>query len=179
VFSISHDHIIVKIYGHYALTDKAKITFHHHLIHTFNLAGYDGRNRWTAYKFFRKLYEHFSPVHVKRIQDTISLLAGPKPELFMSITSTEAESDVPSSQEMVPPSQGGLGLKKRKLTKKEASEEKLMAQLEQLRQDSERQRKELMTQLERQQQESEQQRKELMQILKQQSEQLKELARSR
>jgi hypothetical protein len=86
---------------------------------------------------------------------------------------------VPSSQEMGPPSQGGLGLKKRKLTKKEASEEKLMAQLEQLRQESEQQRKELMTQLERQRQESEQQRKELMQILKEQSKQLKEHARNR
>lgn len=111
VFSISHDHTMVKIYGHYALTDKAKITFHRHLIHTFDLAGYDGRNRGTAYKFVRKLYKHFGPIHVKRIQDAISLLAGPKPESFMSITSTEAESDVPSSQEMAPPSQGGLGLK--------------------------------------------------------------------
>lgn len=109
------------------LLNRAKITFHRHLIHTFDLAGYDGKNRWAPYKLVRKLYKHFGPIHVKRIQDAISLLARPKPESFMSITSTDAESDVASSQETGPPSQGGLVLKKRKLTKKEASEEKLMA----------------------------------------------------
>ena len=79
----------------------------------------------TAFKFVQKLYERFGIIHVKRIQDAISLLAGPKPESFMSIISTEAESDMTSSQETTPPSQGSLGLKKRKLTKMEASEEKL------------------------------------------------------
>lgn len=70
LFSISHDHDIIKIYGHYALI-KDKTIFHHHLVHSLNLTNYDGQNRWTAYDFVRKTYHH-SPDLLMEIKDAIS-----------------------------------------------------------------------------------------------------------
>jgi hypothetical protein len=97
-FSISHDHTIVKIFGYYPFIKEDKTHFYRHLIESFDLTARDGGNRWTAYNFVRKLYDDFAPTHLKRIQDAISLLPE-RSESFVSITSTEAESELPDSQE--------------------------------------------------------------------------------
>ena len=97
-FSISHDHTFVKIFGHYPLIKEDKTHFYRHLISSFDLTAGAGENRWTAYNFVRKLYDDFAPIHLKRIQDAISLLPE-KSESFMSITNTEAELELSDSQE--------------------------------------------------------------------------------
>ena len=106
VFSISHDHSTVKIYGHYTLI-KDKTTFHRHLIRSFDLTDYGGQNRWTAYNFVRKLYHYFAPIHLKRTQCAVAQL-GDRSESFMSTDTAEGESQLVDSQETAsaPASQG-------------------------------------------------------------------------
>jgi hypothetical protein len=73
-FSISHDHRTVRIYGHYALTDGAKTTFYRHPIHTFDFTALDGKEKWTACKFTKNVYDIWMPTHFKRICSVIDEL---------------------------------------------------------------------------------------------------------
>ena len=58
-FSISHDHRSVRIYGHYPVIED-KTTFYRHPIRTFDFTDQDGREKWTAYKFVKNVYDHHS-----------------------------------------------------------------------------------------------------------------------
>lgn len=151
---------MVKIYGHYALIGKDKSTFHRHLVHSFDITAYDGKNRWTAYNFVRKLYDHFAPIHLKRIRDAVALL-GPASESFMSHTCGENDSELPDSQETAsaPASQDNEAFKKpskKKRWNKGTEIALLQQELERQRHESERQRYEL----ERQREEANQLREE-------------------
>lgn len=66
-FSISHDHKTVRIYGHYALIEDDKTTFYRHPIKDFGFPSEDGKDKWTAYKFTKNIYEVWMPRHLKRI----------------------------------------------------------------------------------------------------------------
>ena len=118
VFSVSHDHTMVKIYGHYPLIEGDKTTFYRHLIHSFDFTALGGKDKWTAYKFTRKVYDTFFPTHLKRIQSAIAQLPDPP---FESTAGEENESEVPSSQDVAtsaPSSQDVMGFKKPKLPPK-------------------------------------------------------------
>ncbi|EEH36365.2 hypothetical protein PAAG_06783 [Paracoccidioides lutzii Pb01] len=56
-FSISHDHRMVRIYGHYPVIDGKKTTYYRHSIHEFSFAALDGREKWTSYKFVMGVYD--------------------------------------------------------------------------------------------------------------------------
>ncbi|KAK5442636.1 hypothetical protein LTS15_010954 [Exophiala xenobiotica] len=56
-FSISHDHRIVRIYGHYPMIEDKKTTFYRYPIRTFDFTELDGREKWTAYKFTKSVYD--------------------------------------------------------------------------------------------------------------------------
>lgn len=169
VFSISHDHSNVKIYGHYALI-KDKTTFHRHLIHHFGLTAYEGQNRWTAYHFVRKLYDYFAPIHLKRIQSAVAQLGKPWYESFMSISNSENDSELPGSQETASASasQGNEVFIKPALPPKKKRQSKyteiavLQQKLEQSKQ-----------QLAREKEENKQRHAELMELLLEQKKQLK------
>ncbi|KAI9804096.1 MAG: hypothetical protein M1825_001498 [Sarcosagium campestre] len=79
-FSISHDHRVVRIYGHFALTTGEDTRFYRHLINSFDIMALDGRNKWTTYKFTRNLYDTFVPIHLERICAVVDQL--PDPEVF-------------------------------------------------------------------------------------------------
>ncbi|KAI9779374.1 MAG: hypothetical protein M1816_003601 [Peltula sp. TS41687] len=152
VFSISHDHTTVNIYGHYPWIEGDKVTFHRHLIRSFNLMEQDGRERWTAYRFVRKLYDHFFPLHLARIQSAIAQLPEPRSESFMSMVSTETESELPDSQEMTASASASqdMEFKKPKLTAAALLKKELDRQRrdnEQLRQDNEQLRQEMKQEL--------------------------------
>ncbi|KAI9782993.1 MAG: hypothetical protein M1816_001653 [Peltula sp. TS41687] len=100
VFSISHDHTMVNIYGHDPWIEGDRVTFHRHLIRSFSLMEQDGKERWSAYRFVWKLYDHFVPLHLARIQSAIAQLPKPTSESFMSIVSTGTESELLDSQDM-------------------------------------------------------------------------------
>lgn len=59
-FSISHDHRSVRIYGHYPVIEDDKTTFYRHPIHTFDFTALDGKEKWTAHKFVKNVYDHHS-----------------------------------------------------------------------------------------------------------------------
>jgi hypothetical protein len=70
-FSNSHDHRTVRIYGHYPVIDGVKTTFHRHPIHEFSFTAMDGKEKWTAYKFTKNVYDIWMPSHLKRICSVI------------------------------------------------------------------------------------------------------------
>ena len=73
-FSVSHDHRTVRIYGHYPVIDGNKTTFYRHPIHTFDFTALDGKEKWTAYKFTKNVYNIWMPTHLKRICSVIDQL---------------------------------------------------------------------------------------------------------
>jgi len=70
-FSVSHDNRTVRIYGHYALIDGDKTTIYRHLIHKFDFTALDGKEKWTAYKFTKNVYDLCMPTHLKRVCSAI------------------------------------------------------------------------------------------------------------
>ena len=178
-FSISHDHTIVKIFGHYALIEKDKTHFRQHIIKTFDLSDNDGRNRWTAYNFVRKLYEHFAPIHLQRIRDAILSLPEPRSESFTSFISIDRESGEPNSQvtASAPTSQTTASFKKPRVPQKAsrmATATVTSAREQQLEQDLERQRQESEQRLRQEKEESEQRLRQEKEESKQRHEELKE-----
>jgi hypothetical protein len=93
-FSVSHDHRSVRIYGHYAVIDGANTTFYRHPVHTFDFTALDGKDRWTAHKFTKNIYDTWMPIHFDRLCSAINDLP---PEL---------DFDVPSLSHGSEPSQG-------------------------------------------------------------------------
>lgn len=79
-FSVSHDNAMVRIYGHYPLIDGKNTSYHRHPIHKFDITALDGKEKWTAYKFTRNVYDIFVPLHVKRICSLVAQL--PEPAVF-------------------------------------------------------------------------------------------------
>ncbi|KAI4221326.1 MAG: hypothetical protein L6R40_008640 [Gallowayella cf. fulva] len=70
-FSISHDHRSVRIYGHYPVIEGDKTTFYRHPIHEFSFTALDGKEKWTAYKFTKNVYDAWMPILHKRICSAI------------------------------------------------------------------------------------------------------------
>ena len=66
-FSVSHDHRMVRIYGHYPVIDGNDIKYYRHPIHEFSFTALDGKEKWTAYKFTKNVYDNWMPSHFKRI----------------------------------------------------------------------------------------------------------------
>ncbi|PVH90425.1 hypothetical protein DM02DRAFT_665107 [Periconia macrospinosa] len=81
-FSVSHDHGHVRIYGHYAVIDERKTTFYRHPIHDFSFTALDGKEKWTAYKFTKNVYDTWMPTHFKRLCSAIDDLP---PELDFDV----------------------------------------------------------------------------------------------
>ncbi|KIV84240.1 hypothetical protein, variant [Exophiala sideris] len=73
-FSISHDHRSVRIYGHYPVIEGKKTTFYRHPIHTFDFTALDGKEKWTAYKFTKSVYDIWMPPHFKRLCSAIDAI---------------------------------------------------------------------------------------------------------
>lgn len=73
-FSVSHDDRFVRIYGHYPVIDRGKVTFYRHSIREFSFVEMDGREKWTTYKFTKNVYDTWMPTHLKRICSAIDQL---------------------------------------------------------------------------------------------------------
>ena len=71
-FSISHDHRSVRIYGHYAVIDGSKQEYYRHPICDFSFTELDGKEKWTAYKFIKNVYNVWMPKHFERICSAIN-----------------------------------------------------------------------------------------------------------
>lgn len=75
-YSVSHDHRMVKLYGHYAQIQGKSTKYYRHLIHSFDIAALDGKERWTTYKFITGVYRH-SLTLLRRIASVVDELASP------------------------------------------------------------------------------------------------------
>ncbi|KAF2754465.1 hypothetical protein EJ05DRAFT_456610 [Pseudovirgaria hyperparasitica] len=73
-FSISHDHRTVRIYGHYAIINDEKTTFYRHPIKTIDITNEEGKDKWSAYKFTKSVYDIWMPAHLERICSAIDQL---------------------------------------------------------------------------------------------------------
>ncbi|KAL8960216.1 MAG: hypothetical protein Q9193_003042 [Seirophora villosa] len=105
VFSISHDHRSVRIYGHYPVIEGDKTTFYRHPIHDFSFTALDGKEKWTAYRFVKNIYEHHSPKLHQRICSAIDDLPADinfdLSESILSGTQSPHQSNVGSMLEKV------------------------------------------------------------------------------
>ncbi|KAK8232544.1 hypothetical protein HDK90DRAFT_316529 [Phyllosticta capitalensis] len=70
-FSVSHDDSSVRIYGHYPVIDGKDTKYYRHPIHIFDFTAMDGKDKWTAYKFTKNVYDNWMPDHFKRICSAI------------------------------------------------------------------------------------------------------------
>ncbi|TLS20472.1 uncharacterized protein PpBr36_11350 [Pyricularia pennisetigena] len=73
-FSISHDHRLVRIYGHYPVISGEDATYYRHPIHEFSFTALDGKDKWTAYRFTKNVYDTWMPDHFQRICSAIDRL---------------------------------------------------------------------------------------------------------
>ncbi|AEO59814.1 hypothetical protein MYCTH_2095026 [Thermothelomyces thermophilus ATCC 42464] len=89
-FSVSHDHRSVRIYGHYPVITRKDTKYYRHPIHTFDFTALDGKDKWTAYRFTRNVYDVWMPKHFENICSAIDQL--------------------PSDLDFVPPLSGATGL---------------------------------------------------------------------
>ncbi|KKZ60125.1 hypothetical protein EMCG_05150 [[Emmonsia] crescens] len=80
-FSISHDHRMVRIYGHYPVIDGNKTTYYRHSIHEFSFTALDGKEKWTSYKFVMGVYDNWAPSHFKRLCSAINGLPEINPDI--------------------------------------------------------------------------------------------------
>lgn len=94
-FSISHDHEVVRIHGHYPLIDGGKTSFYRHSIHKFQFTALEGKEKWTAFKFTRNVYDVFASMHLERIRAAIDQL--PDPEIRSHQSNLEFESQPKST----------------------------------------------------------------------------------
>jgi hypothetical protein len=73
-FLISHDYRAVRIYGYYSITDGNKTTFYRHSIREFSFTELESKEKWSAYKFTKNVYDIWMLTHFKRICSVINEL---------------------------------------------------------------------------------------------------------
>ncbi|KAL6870390.1 hypothetical protein J3F83DRAFT_677580 [Trichoderma novae-zelandiae] len=73
-FSVSHDNCSVRIYGHYPVIDGNDTKYYRHPIYKFDFTALDGKDRWTAYRFTKNVYDTWMPSHWKRISSAVDQL---------------------------------------------------------------------------------------------------------
>ncbi|MCJ1449618.1 MAG: hypothetical protein MMC23_010140 [Stictis urceolatum] len=107
VFTVSHSHSVVYLYGHYAVPadDSKRLEFYRYEIALFSLSLDDGRDRYRAYSFVRNIYEKFAPEHRKRIKDAAAQLELPGERTGLSFDAfsllLEEGDSQPNSQDTV------------------------------------------------------------------------------
>jgi hypothetical protein len=96
-FSVSHDNEAVRIYGHYPLIDGDDACFYRYSIRKFDITSEEGKEKWTAYKFIRNVYDTFVPIHLQRICSVVDQL--PDPGVFNVQSSTSFVSNPEREEE--------------------------------------------------------------------------------
>ncbi|OJD18200.1 hypothetical protein AJ78_01758 [Emergomyces pasteurianus Ep9510] len=97
-FSVSHDHTAVRIYGHYAVLEGEKTNFYRHPIHKFDFTALDGKEKWTAYKFTRNVYDIWMPTHFKRICSAIDQIP---PNVDFDVSQSELQYQQSNSESVL------------------------------------------------------------------------------
>ncbi|KAK5936441.1 hypothetical protein PMZ80_011322 [Knufia obscura] len=189
VFSVSHDNLLVKLYGHFAIIDGDKVAFYRYPVASFVLNFEESQGRKRTHDFVREIYHTFYPAHLKRIRDALAAMEDPR---NMSMTSTmsieedgsqEQDPSARSSQETsaafkkpgTPASKkqkGALALLREQMAEQQRLSKEQMAE-------QQRQSKEQMAEQQRQSKEqmAEQQRQSKEQMAEQQRQSKEQMAR--
>ncbi|KAF2652441.1 hypothetical protein K491DRAFT_604872, partial [Lophiostoma macrostomum CBS 122681] len=61
-------------YGHYPLIKGKDTAFYRHPIRTFDFTELEGKEKWSAYKFTKNVYDIWMPKHLDRIRSVIDEL---------------------------------------------------------------------------------------------------------
>ncbi|KAK3503320.1 hypothetical protein B0T13DRAFT_493149 [Neurospora crassa] len=108
-FSVSHDHQSVRIYGHYPVVTEKGTKYYRHPIRKFDFTDLDGKEKWTAYRFIKNVYDIWVPDHFKRICSAIDQLLVPDSGVSSPSEATGLSQNLghlmQSEQPMVTPSQ--------------------------------------------------------------------------
>ncbi|PQE13553.1 reverse transcriptase protein [Rutstroemia sp. NJR-2017a WRK4] len=74
-WSVAYDERRVRICGHYAEFEGRgmgkEIKYYSHEIRSFDFTIIEGKERWTAYRFVRNLYEVWVPRHFERLCEVV------------------------------------------------------------------------------------------------------------
>lgn len=73
-FSVSHNTHFAGLYGHYAEIDGQETKYYRYPIHSFDFTVFDGKEKWTAYRFTKNVYDIWMPAHFRRICSAIDQL---------------------------------------------------------------------------------------------------------
>ncbi|KAK4149055.1 hypothetical protein C8A00DRAFT_19220 [Chaetomidium leptoderma] len=73
-FSVSHDHQSVRIYGHYPVITGKDTKYYRHPIRKFDFTELDGKEKWTAYRFIKNVYDTWMPKHFENICSAMNQL---------------------------------------------------------------------------------------------------------
>lgn len=93
-FPISHDQRVVRIYGHYPVIDRRDTKYYRHPIYEFAFTTLDGKERWTAYRFTKNVYDVWMPAHFKMICSAIDQLPANLDFDVASLPETDLSQDV-------------------------------------------------------------------------------------
>ncbi|OTA01259.1 hypothetical protein A9Z42_0015710 [Trichoderma parareesei] len=66
--------LFLRIYGHYPVITREDIKYYRHPIRTFDFTELDGRDKWTAYRFIKNVYDVWMPAHFESICSAIDQL---------------------------------------------------------------------------------------------------------
>ncbi|KAH6982269.1 hypothetical protein BKA56DRAFT_585601 [Ilyonectria sp. MPI-CAGE-AT-0026] len=81
-FSVSHDACMVQIYGHYPVFNGEKVKYYRHPIYHYFITANEGKDRWTAYRIIKNIYELWMPGHLAKLCsaiDQLPMLPKPRP----------------------------------------------------------------------------------------------------
>lgn len=70
-FSVSQDHATVRIYGYHSKIDGADVKHCRHLKCPFDITELYGKEKWTVYTLTKNVYDHWMPIHFKKICSAI------------------------------------------------------------------------------------------------------------
>lgn len=99
--SISHDDSNVRIYGHYPVVQTTTpVKYYRHKIHAYDFTVLDGRDKWTAYRIVKYIYDRWMPSHLETICSAIDSFTVPTPVPLFNQSSnaraSEADGAVPT-----------------------------------------------------------------------------------
>ncbi len=73
-FSVSHNHQSVQIYSHYPVITRKDTKYYRHPIRNFVFTKLDSKEKWTAYRFTKNVYDTWMPKHFENICSAINQL---------------------------------------------------------------------------------------------------------
>jgi hypothetical protein len=66
-----HDDCTARLWAHYVVIDGPNTKFYRHSIRKFDFTALDGKEKWTAYKFTKNIYDIWVPIQFQGQLQTV------------------------------------------------------------------------------------------------------------